>query len=148
MLQPRFGIVPLIICALILCASPVVMAENGAPVVQPAQAIMHVTGDVRVNGHPVTNSIVLFAGDVIETGKDSSVSIVKVGKMSFLGPDSRAVFDGNSTVSGSREANVNQSNGRDFFERDDNEKGCKPKPGKGKGREHHCPISDSEDNQD
>jgi len=36
------------------------------------------------------------AGDVIETGRDSTVSIVKLYNMSFLGADSRAVFDGSS----------------------------------------------------
>ena len=64
----------------------------------------------------------------------------------MLGADSRAVFDGNSVQPATAEkVNASTSAGTQFFVNDDRDKGCKPKPGKGKGRGPHCPISDSDD---
>ena len=72
----RTTLVLLLCCAL----SPVQLLA------QEAGAMLSATGQVTVNGTPVSGSVAVFPGDKVQIGADSSANIVAKGATATLGP--------------------------------------------------------------
>ena len=66
------------------------------PVYAEQNAVLHSSGAVKVNGSPAGYSTVVMEGDRIETGKNSSASLLLPGRMISVGAASSVVYhDGN-----------------------------------------------------
>jgi hypothetical protein len=78
------------------CLLIITLAET-AMLAEPAQAMLRPTGNVTVNGKPITTSTAVFAGDKIQTGPNSFASIESEGVWLALGPNSWATY-GDNTV--------------------------------------------------
>ena len=61
-------------------------------VAEDAKAILTPTGNVSVNGKPISRATPLFEGDKIKTGADASASIASQGSSINLGADSSLTY--------------------------------------------------------
>jgi hypothetical protein len=76
------------ICWLLTVICPVtLMAQEANP------AMLQVKGSVTVNGSSVQSSSVIYSGDKIETGDDSSANITQQGSVISVASNSRVVYD-------------------------------------------------------
>jgi len=77
----------------------------------PAQGTVLVQGTVKVNGNPVPDTTVIFAGDQIQTAAASIATISSQGVMVQLEPNTTAIFTSRALDLGCGEAVVTSSVG-------------------------------------
>jgi hypothetical protein len=56
-------------------------------------AVLQVNGSVTVNGSSVQSSSVIYSGDKVETGNDSSATITQKGSVISVASNSRVIYD-------------------------------------------------------
>ena len=61
-------------------------------------AMVHVVGNVQVNGARTARPTALFAGDRVQTGADSAATLSTSGSTLLLGPASDMLFQGNTVL--------------------------------------------------
>jgi hypothetical protein len=124
-------------CALVLLAAFASVAQaSGAK-----GAMLYANGDVAVNGLSVRNSIVVFVGDKIQVGDNSTAAILSESGMRFVSADSSFVLDKSGSHLNSSTAMSNQfvvEKDGDESKDKDKDKDC-PHPSKRPG--HDCGIS-------
>ena len=75
---------------------PAVVVFLLCPIFAQHKALLRSQGVVKVNGVPATSSTVVMEGDRIDTGKNSSASLLLPGRMISVGSGSSVVYhDGN-----------------------------------------------------
>jgi hypothetical protein len=75
---------------------PAVVVFFLCPLFAQHNALLRSQGVVKVNGVPATSSTVVMEGDHIDTGKNSSASLLLPGRMISVGSGSSVVYhDGN-----------------------------------------------------
>jgi hypothetical protein len=77
---------------------PAVVLLFLCPVYAQTNAVLRSSGAVKVNGAPVTSSTVVMEGDQIDTGKNSSASLLLPGRMISLAAASSFVYHGGKVV--------------------------------------------------
>ncbi len=122
-------------CALTLLATFVSAAHAS----DAKGAMLYANGDVAVNGLSVRDSMVVFIGDKIQVGNNSTAAILSESGVRFVSADSSFVLDKSGSHLNSSTAMSNQF----VVEKDDNkskdkDKDC-PHPSRRPG--HDCGIS-------